>query len=74
MRLPDRETSRAVLIGTKNYASDGLLSIPAVRNCVDDLAIILADGAHAPFAREHCSTLLEVNDPREAYGILRDSA
>ncbi|MFF3498438.1 tetratricopeptide repeat protein [Streptomyces sp. NPDC003247] len=65
-RPPDPVRSRAVLVGTAEYADDALLpDVPAVRNNIRDLQRLLTDGRPAAFSAEFTRTLLDPATPRD---------
>ncbi|WP_431042857.1 caspase, EACC1-associated type [Streptomyces sp. P1-3] len=68
MRLPDRDRSRAVLIGVGGYTSPALPDVPAVHNNVRDLRRELTRTRGGAFHPEHC---VEIADPVEGHGVGR---
>ncbi|MBO2451157.1 hypothetical protein J4573_28970 [Actinomadura barringtoniae] len=71
VRLPDKATSRAVLIGTGKYDSEALPDIGAVGNCLTDLGVLLSEGSFAP---EHCTVVNDGASPSAISGVLRENA
>ncbi len=57
MRLPDRQRSRAVLIGTGQYADDNLPDLPVVSRTIGDLAAALTDLVYGVIPEENCTVL-----------------
>jgi tetratricopeptide (TPR) repeat protein len=68
MRLPDRERSRGVLIGSGTYASPDLPDVPAVHNNVRDLKRELIRSGRGAFHPEHCA---EITDPADVHSLGR---
>ncbi|MFH8368717.1 caspase family protein [Streptomyces sp. NPDC018031] len=68
MRLPDRDRSRAVLIGVGRYADADLPDVPAVHNNVRDLRRELTRTGGGAFHPEHC---VEINDPVDGHSLGR---
>ncbi|MET9485859.1 caspase family protein [Nocardia sp. NPDC006630] len=63
MRLPDGVRSRAVLISTGAYTSDGLPNLPAVYHNIEDLVDVVtgADGMALP--TENCVSVIDAASP-----------
>ena len=59
--LPDRNLSRAVLIGTSKF--DRLQDLPAVRNNLSDLRAALTDPDHGILAPENCEVVVNPDSP-----------
>ncbi|MEU4541494.1 caspase family protein [Streptosporangium sp. NPDC023825] len=74
MRLPERERSRAVLIGTSQYVDGKLTQLPAVRQNLHDLTAVLTDPVYGIFSPEHCLTLADEGDVRRLGSQLREAA
>ena len=64
MRLPDRQRSYAVLIGSGKYADDKLPNLPAVRKTLADLAAALTDPIYGVVPKNHCTVLENQGDIR----------
>ena len=64
MRLPDRQRSRAVLIGTGRYADGKLPDLPVVRRTIRDLTAVLTDPVYGVVAKNHCTVLEDQADIR----------
>jgi uncharacterized RDD family membrane protein YckC len=64
MRLPDRQRSYAVLIGSGKYADDKLPNLPAVRKTLDDLTAALTDPIYGVVPKNHCLVLENQGDIR----------
>ncbi|WP_433200987.1 caspase, EACC1-associated type [Dactylosporangium sp. CS-047395] len=76
MALPDRERSRAVLVGTGRYRT--LSELPAVLNNLEGLRDALCDPAVGGFARRHCTALPDPPGPpvevlRRVHAIAREA-
>jgi Caspase domain len=56
-RLPDRDLSRAVLIGTSRYQDTSLESLPGVANNLSDLAVALTAPQGAGLPASNCVVL-----------------
>ena len=74
MPLPDRQRSRAVLIGTGRYTDDKLPDLPVVRRTVSDLAAALTDPVYGVVAENHCTVLEDQADIRLVGRDLRSAA
>ncbi|MFE0028749.1 caspase family protein [Amycolatopsis sp. NPDC059021] len=74
MRLADPLRSRAVLIGTSEFADPDLPALPAVRNNVTDLAAILTAPAGTGLPPAQCRTLLDEPDHRTVGDALEEAA
>jgi WD40 repeat protein len=74
MRLPHRERSRAVLIGTGRYADDKLPDLPVVRRTISDLAAALTDPVYGVVAENHCTVLEDQADISLVGRALRSAA
>ena len=74
MRLPDRQRSRAVLIGTGRYADDKLPNLPVVRRTISDLAAALTDPVYGIVPENHCTVLEDQADIRLIGRVLRSAA
>lgn len=60
-RLPDKATSRAVLIGVADYSVGGAAAdLPEARRNVETLHRLLSDDEHGVFAAEHCRQLVDL--------------
>ena len=64
MRLPDRQRSRAVLIGTGRYADGKLPDLPVVGRTIRDLAAALTDPVYGVVPKNHCTVLEDQADIR----------
>jgi uncharacterized RDD family membrane protein YckC len=64
MRLPDRQRSYAVLIGSGKYADDKLPNLPAVGKTLDDLTAALTDPIYGVVPKNHCTVLKNQGDIR----------
>jgi len=64
MRLPDRQRSYAVFIGSSRYADDKLPNLPAVRKTVRDFAAALTDPIYGVVPKNHCTVLENQGDIR----------
>ncbi|MFY1599450.1 caspase family protein [Micromonospora sp. WMMD737] len=58
-RLPDRQTSRALLIGASRFSNGDLHDLPAVVNNVQALTDVLADPVAGGFDRSSCRVLTD---------------
>lgn len=65
MTQPDPLGSRAVLIGTGEYHSERLPSLPGVPNNVADLAVVLSDFSRWGLPPENCQEIIDPDDPAE---------
>jgi Caspase domain len=66
VRLPDRDRSRVVLIGSSAYHDAGHLPpLPAVGTSVRDLAAALTDPEYGIVPPEHCSVIIDARSPAE---------
>ena len=74
MRLPDRQRSRAVLIGTGKYADDKLPDLPVVGRTIGDLAAALTDPVYGVVPENHCTVLEDQADIRLIGRHLRSAA
>lgn len=74
MRLPDRERSRVVLMGTSHYTDGRLTQLSAVRQNLRDLATVLTDPVHGIVSPEHCLTVEDEADVRRLGGQIRAAA
>ena len=74
MRLPDRQRSRAVLIGTSKYRDPKLPNLPVVDRTIGDLAGALTDPAGGVIPRNHCTVLENQGDIRLIGRHLRSTA
>ena len=74
MRLPDRQRSRAVLIGTGRYADDKLPDLPVVGRTIADLAAALTDPVYGVVPENHCTVLEDQGDIRLIGRHLRSAA
>ena len=74
MRLPDRQRSRAVLIGTGRYADRKLPDLPVVRRTIRDLAAVLTDPVYGVVPKNHCTVLEDRADIRRIGRDLRSAA
>ena len=74
MRLPDRQRSRAVLIGTGRYADGKLPDLPVVRRTISDLAAALTDPVYGVVPENHCTVLEDQADIRLIGRHLRSAA
>jgi hypothetical protein len=75
MRLPVADQSRVVLIGTTTY-SGHLAEAPlkSVRSNVLDLVEVFSHPDYGGFLREHCTAVIDENDPDVVLGVLEDNA
>jgi hypothetical protein len=64
MRLPDRQRSRVVLIGTSRYEDEKLPDLPAVGRSIGDLAAALTDPVSGLVPENHCTVLADEGDIR----------
>lgn len=64
MRLPDRQRSYAVLIGSGRYADDKLPNLPAVGKTLSDLEAALTDPIYGVVPKDHCTVLKNQGDIR----------
>lgn len=71
MRLPDPQTSLAILIGASKYRSTELSDLPAVRNNLSALVDIIADPESGGFAADRCIVLPDPHVLRDVYRSLR---
>jgi hypothetical protein len=69
LQLPNRGKSSAILIGTASYQSD-LPDIPAVRNNVSDLSLLLTDPEFGAFDKDRCSMILDPSSPHDVAEVL----
>jgi WD domain, G-beta repeat/Caspase domain len=74
VRLPDRQRSRAVLIGTGRYADDKLPDLPVVGRTIGDLAAALTDPVYGVVLESHCKVLEDQADIRLIGRQLRSAA
>lgn len=74
MRLPDRQRSYAVLIGSGRYADDKLPNLPAVRKTLGDLGAALTDPVYGVVPKSHCTVLENQGDIRLIGRSLRSAA
>ncbi len=74
MRLPDRQRSRAVMIGTGRYEDDRLPDLPVVGRTIGDLAAALTDPVYGVVAESHCTVLEDQADIRLIGRKLRSAA
>ena len=74
MNLPDRERSRAVLVGIGSYEHEGLRNHPEIRRNVMDLYQILTDPERGTFLRENCEVLLDEADQKRLGDKLQRAA
>jgi hypothetical protein len=61
-RLPDPARSRAVLIGSSDYADPDLVELPGVRNNLTDLNAVLTSPRGTGLPAAHCTVLPEPTD------------
>lgn len=66
MRLPEPRRSRAVLIGTSEYADNTLADIPAIETTINTLAAALTNPEDAPLppGSRYCVTIINEGDLR----------
>ena len=64
MRLPDRQRSHAVLIGTGRYTDDKMPDLPVVGKTIGDLATALTDPVYGVIPENHCTVLEDQADIR----------
>jgi CheY-like chemotaxis protein len=74
VRLPYRQRSRAVLIGTGRYADDKLPDLPVVGRTIADLAAALTDPVYGVVPENHCTVLEDQGDIRLIGRHLRSAA
>ena len=74
MRLPDRQRSRAVLIGTGKYADEKLPDLAVVGKTIGDLAAALTDPVYGVVSENHCTVLEDEGDIRLIGRHLRSAA
>ena len=74
MRLPNRQRSRAVLIGTGRYADGKLPDLPVVGRTIADLAAALTDPVYGVVPENHCTVLENQGDIRLIGRHLRSAA
>jgi WD40 repeat protein len=74
MRLPDRQRSRAVLVGISTYRSPRLDNLPAVDNNLKDLAALLTHPQQGSIAADNCHTLVNPAEPRVVFDTVRRHA
>ncbi|GAB4060606.1 caspase, EACC1-associated type [Catellatospora paridis] len=74
MRLPDPTRSYAVLIGVSTYQSAELPNLPAVRNNLADLALVLTDPLLGGMPHDRCIVVRDPTSAREVYRTLRQYA
>jgi Trypsin-like peptidase domain/Caspase domain len=72
MRVPNPDSSNAVLIGTAVYQSAQLADIPAVYNNLVQLAATMTDPEIGGFVAARCTTILNPVDGRAVYEALRE--
>jgi hypothetical protein len=70
--LPDREKSRAVIVGAARYHH--VPDLPAVTNNLTAVHRLLTDPEHWGLPPEHCSVLPEPRHPQEVYAALARAA
>ncbi|MFG1809704.1 HEAT repeat domain-containing protein [Streptomyces sp. NPDC049040] len=71
MRLPHKQSSRAVLIGVSRYESAALPDLPAVRNNLTALLEGLCAPGQGAFSADRCEVLADPGSPRDVYRTLR---
>jgi len=69
---PERETSRAVLIGTAAYTT--MPELPGVRNNLRAMAQVLTDPAVCGFDPEHCAVIADPSLPGDVLTPVRRAA
>jgi hypothetical protein len=74
VRLPDRQRSRAVLIGTGRYSDDKLPDLPVVGRTISDLAAALTDPVYGVVPENQCTVLEDQGDIRLIGRVLRSAA
>ncbi|NUP51006.1 MAG: caspase family protein, partial [Catenulispora sp.] len=74
MRLPDRQLSRAVVIGISEYSDENLSQLEAVSETVRALHTTLTDPVHGILPPEHCALLTNEGDLRRIGSALRTAA
>jgi hypothetical protein len=62
LRIPDRQRSRIVLIGTSEYGDDRLPDLPQVRQNVRDLAAALTDPNYGIVPEGNCEVITNERD------------
>lgn len=71
--LLDPQRSRAVLIGASSYHSADLPALPAVRNNLSAMASVLTAPERGGLPRDHCSVVVDPNEPRTVIRALREA-
>ena len=74
VRLPDRQRSRAVLIGTGRYADEKLPDLAVVGKTIGDLVAALTDPVYGVVSENHCTVLEDEGDIRLIGRYLRSAA
>jgi Caspase domain len=74
MKPPDRERSRAVLVGIGSYEHKGLPDYPEIRQNVMDLYQLPTDPERGTFLRENCEVLLDEADQKRLGDKLQKAA
>ncbi|MFI5844851.1 caspase family protein [Catenuloplanes sp. NPDC051500] len=74
MRVPQRDRSNLVIVGTSRYDDKELHDLPGVRNNVRDLWTLLTDPADGIVADDRCTVVLDQAGPRPALQAVREHA
>ena len=74
MYVPEKESSRAVLIGSAHYTNAQLPELPAVARNVDDLIDLLTTGKQSILDPAKCAILVDPVDARAVGQCLRREA
>lgn len=73
LRLPNFEASRAVLIGTARYSSNGITDLPQVENNLDDLRDLLTS-QRSGFPEENVGLVRNPSNVAEVMGVVKTAA
>jgi hypothetical protein len=74
VRLPDRDASSVLLIGTSRYASNDLLDLPAVHNNLQGLARALTHPQHGGVQAANCRIIHQPASPAMISKAVRELA
>lgn len=74
MRLPDPARSHALLVGTGQYITPELPSIPAIRAGLDDLRSVLSDPHGGGFHRQSCTVLADPPGGQQIMEAISDAS
>jgi hypothetical protein len=74
VRVPQRDRSNLVILGTSRHDDDDLPELPGVRNNVRDLWALLTDRTYGIIAEDRCRVVLDEDEPRAVLRAVREQA